>query len=401
LYFIQTFATGEVDFLARYASAFLDGARFIVADAAVDLNQINDIQNRYEIEVQPVTCDLVEELQSIALAIQNLAGSDCSACGSEVDPESAPAPPIGPGEDFPTLNDFETYKCEAVNWLMDALIDIFTKLTAYNVAFWTTTTVATGGAIITAMLATTLLAGILPIIAGAVISMVLALIAGAAIDIEAIKDLLVANRSDLTCTLFSGSNASTAKSNFLTEIGDLGLNSAEVGLISLMLVFNVMNNLFELNPNIEGHPITEACTGCGASCDVFFGKFSAGQPRGSGDLTKDGAIRTLTGSKHPTLDLWYVSANVSELGNDETLFSGCTNMDGACVGTSDENWDFVPVSLSGYDNAGSAATKCVSGSHTSVWNGWPVTLGLTYQISWFEFISHDPFTIDCRFTQRP
>jgi len=401
LYFIQTFATGEIDFLARYASAFLDGAKFIVADSSADLDQINNLQNRYEIEVVPVTADLISELQNITLAIQQLAGADCTACGTEVDPPAAPFPTIGPGEDFETLPEYETYKCEAVNWLLDALIDIFTKLDAYDVAFWTTVTVTTGGALITAILATTLLAGILPIIAGIVISMVVALIAGATIDIEAIKDLLIASRDDLACLLFLGADAQGSKDLFIAELGALGLNAAETALISLMIPFNVVNNLYELNPAIEGHPTPSPCVDCAFECDLFFQTFVAGGSRGSGDLTKDGSTRTLTGVKHPTLSFWYVSPQVALLSGAQSYSSSCSPMPAGCVGTNDENWDFKPISLSGYNNAGSQATRCTGGSNMGIWTGGPPTLGVTYRISWCEFISTTPFTLDCSMTQVP
>lgn len=400
LYFIQSFATGEVDFLARYASSFLDGAKFILADTVTDLDQINDIQNRYEIEVQPVTCDLVAELQSITLAIQQLAGADCASCGSELDPAGAPAPTIGPGEEFPTLNDFEVYKCEAVNWLLDALIDIFTKLDAYDVAFWASTTVSIGSALITALVATTLLAGILPIIAGAVVALVTALIVGSTLDIEAIKNILVVNRADLTCILFDGADADASKANFLSALTVLGLNVAETALMGLMLPLNVMNNLYELNPNIEGHPITDVCTGCGADCGLFFQTSGDDTDRGSGDLTKNGATRTLTSVFFAPANRHYISVNVSQLATGASLSSSCGPMVGSCVNTNNENWDFQPLSFSGYNEDSSRGTRCIGGDHTVMWNGSAPALGVTKQVSWFEFISFDAFTLDCQMTQR-
>ncbi|MBW8036453.1 MAG: hypothetical protein FVQ79_12720 [Planctomycetes bacterium] len=401
LYFIQLFAEQEMKFVSRYAEEFVGYDQFIIAQSEADKTDISNIVNGYFLEVVPVTCDLVAELQNLTLAINSIAGSDCASCGTEVDPAGAPPPTIGPGEDFPTLNDFEVYKCEAVNWLLDALIDIFTKLDAYDVAFWTTTTVATGSALITALVATTLVAGILPIVAGAVVAMVVALIAGATIDIEGITNVLVVNRADLTCILFDGANADASKANFLSALTVLGLNGAETGLMSLILPFNVVNNLYELNPEIQGHTITDACTGCGADCGLFFGKSNAGVVRGTGDLTKDGATRTLSSVFDPVANFHYVTVNVSDLGDGVSLFVTCSFMAASCVGTNNENWDFQPLSVSGFTDAGSSGTRCIDGDHTVMWTGSPPAFGVTKQVSWFEYISTTAFTLDCQMTQRP
>jgi hypothetical protein len=400
LFFIQAFARGGVSFLARYASLFLDGAKFVLADTASEIDQINNINNRYEIEVQPVTADLISELQNITLAIQQLAGADCASCGSEVDPDPAPAPPIGPGEDFPTLSAFEIYKCEAVNWLLDTLIDIFTKLDVYPLEFWTAATVGTASALITAIIATTLVSGIFAIVAGAVVALVVALIAGGSFNLTTIKNVLTTNRADLTCILFDGADAATAKSNFINALSALGLSTAETGLVSLILVDNVMNNLFELNPDIEGHTITDVCTGCGADCNLFFGKDALGNRRGTGNLTKDSSTRTLSSVFDAVAGFHFITVNVSDLPDAVTLFASCGPMPASCVGTNNENWNFKPLSLIGFLNAGSVGTRCINGTHTVMWSAGPPTLGVTKQVSWFEFISTTAFTLSCQMTQR-
>lgn len=401
LYFIQTFATGEIDFLARYASSFLDGAKYVLAETSSDFDQINDLQNRYEIEVVPVTADLISELQNITLAIQQLAGADCASCGTEVDPEAAPAPTIGPGEDWTTLAAYETYKCEAVNWLLDGIIDTFEKLDAYGAGFWLNTQVATGSALVTAVIATTLFATSFAIIAGAIVAFVVALILGSTIDISNILSVLQTNRDDLTCILFDGADASASKTNFLTELGVLGMNSGEVGLVSALLVFGLVNNLYELNPEIEGHTITSVCTGCGADCALFFMRFSDSTTRGTGNIDKDGASRVLSSVEHPSNGFHYISVNVSLLPDDIGLFLTCAPMAASCVGTNNENFKFNPLSLGGFTDAGSTGTRCISGSHSIIWTGSAPTLGVEYVISFFQFASSTPFTLTCDITQIP
>lgn len=399
LYFIQTFATGEVEFLARYASSFLDGAKFILANSDTDLDEINDINNRYEIEVQPVTEGLLLELQNITLAIQQLAGADCASCGSEVDPNPANAPPIGPGEDFETLSAFETYKCEAVNWLLDTLIDIFTKLDVYPLEFWTAATVGTASALITAIVATTLISGIFAVVAGAVVALVVALVAGGSFNLTTIKNVLTTNRADLTCILFDGANATTAKGNFINALTVLGLSTIETGLVGLILVDNVMNNLFELNPDIEGHTITDACTGCGADCSLFFQTFIDDTNRGTGSIAKDNSTRVLSSVGSPENSFHYIAVNVSLLPTNLGLFNDCNPMAGSCVGTNNENWNFTPLSLVGFNNAGSVGVRCTDANHLELWNGSPPAFGVAYRVSWFEFISSTPFTLSCKMAQ--
>lgn len=400
LFFIQAFAEQEMKFISRYASEFVGYDQFIIAQSEADLDSINDVVNAYALEVVPVTCDLVAEMQNMTFALNNLAGQDCASCGTELDPDPADAPPIGPGEDFPDLSAWETYKCEAVNWLMDTLIDIFTKLGVYPLEYWTAATVAGASALITSIIATTLVAGIFPIVLAAVAALVGALLIGGSFDLDDIKDTLTTNRADLTCILFDGANATAAKANFLAALSTLGLSAVEVGIVGLVLVDNVMNNLFELNPDIEGHDITDACTGCGADCALFFGKDALGNRRGTGVLTKNGATRTLTSVFDVVAGFHFITVNVSDLPDAVTLFVDCDPLPGSCVGSNNENWDFQPLSLSGFTNSGSEGTRCIDGDHVSMWSGSPPAMGVTKQVSWFEFISSTAFTMDCQMTQR-
>lgn len=288
---IQTLSR-EVAFDSRYSREFLPGAEYVIADDSDELDDINEIVNNYELEVQDMSCDLNATLEAMTIAIQNIAAVGCGSCGSELDPVSADPPPIGPGEDFPTIDDYDEYKCEAANWLVDGLEDVFVKLKVYDVDFWATTTLAAGSSLVTAILLTTLIGGAVVVIGGVVIALVSSLIIGSTIDMTDILTVLDDEREALVCALYNGTDAESSRTAFLAELTTAGLNAAEVALLGLILTNELVNNLYVLDEDIEGHTITTACEGCGPDpCDMVI-------VYGTGTITYDTQNFVITSEPH-------------------------------------------------------------------------------------------------------
>ncbi len=260
---IQALGNDEVSFTVRYASEFLEGNRYIVADSSTDLDNINNIVNNYRLEVTDMSCEIVAALEAIAVATEATAQASCGACGSEVDPTSEATPPVGPGEPWSDLDEYDTYKCQGANWLLDGLTDLFQKLLVYDVDFWTATTVAAGSGLITSIILTTLLGGWVVLVAGAVIGLITALILGVTIDLTDIKNVLISDRADLICALYNGSDASSSTAAFSSALSTAGLNGAEVALVGLIMANSLVNNLYEFNAVIDAYTATTSCDTCG------------------------------------------------------------------------------------------------------------------------------------------
>lgn len=295
LYFIQAYGRGEVGFRSRYASEFLPNGRYVIAGDATDIDDINDIENNYELEVVDMSCDLVAALSEITSALVALNAAGCDTCGSEIEQEGLPLPDIGPGEPFETQAEYDTYKCEAANWLMDGLEDIVNKLKLYDVDFWAQTTVSAGSGLITAIILTTLIGGFVAVVAGAVIALITALIIGGTIDLFDIASELASARQVLVCALFDGSSADNSRTAFMDALAsDTSLNAAEIALIGLVMTTNVVNNLYEKNAAIEGHTETTPCDVC--ECDTPEFQFDDGSVT-SGVANVEGVDFTVTSAE--------------------------------------------------------------------------------------------------------
>lgn len=218
------------------------------------------------LEVYESMCCLdsvITALEGIQDSIDNVAQASCGACGSEVDPESESTPPVGPGQPWPDINSYDTYKCRGANWVIDGLLDLFAKLELYDVSYWTTTTISAGAGLITSVILTTVLGGWVVVVAGAVVAMVTKLILGTTIDLSDIKTVLTSERADLICALYNGSDADSSRSALEGVLSSGGLNVAETELVGLVLTNSVMNQLYEFNAEIDVWPETTSCAGCG------------------------------------------------------------------------------------------------------------------------------------------
>lgn len=279
LYSLERFARNEVNWLSRYVESYVGENDYVPVDlSSPDVDFVQNVARLFRLEVSDMSCDLVAAINSLTVVVQGLSQVGCDNCGSQIDPPGASVPPIGPGEDFPTIDAFETYKCRGANWLSDGVEDVFAKLQEYDVGFWASTTVALASSLVAAILTTTLIGGPFTLVAGAVIAFVTALIVGATISLADIETALIANRADLICALFNGTDADGSKTNYEAELVTAGLNVAEVALVMILLNSEVMNNLYEFNATVNSHPITTSCDGCGPEPCPFDVVFGTGTP---------------------------------------------------------------------------------------------------------------------------
>lgn len=274
LFFIQLFGTGEIDFLSRYASQFLDGNRYVLADLPLEKDQINDIQNNYELEVQPVTNAIVDALNGIQQAILTT-GSNACACGTvgetvDSDPGTqGGTPPEGFGEPDPAVID---RICKAANVIHQSIFQTITKLEASPAEEFLDLGFGLVAGIVSATIAAAFIpvAGILLVgVAGAVIGVTLALIA-TGINLASLKADLLTNAEELVCALVETTDATAARDAYLQVLIDAGVSLVNRLLIQAMMTNNVMNLLFFSTPDSEAFLLTYVvvndCSGCGTLC---------------------------------------------------------------------------------------------------------------------------------------
>lgn len=278
LYILQNLAYLDTAFHSRYGT-ILEGGIYTPVDPISSDGQVVDNAN-YNLsqELALSGCDELSAINVTLLAINDtlLAANQtgCGTCGSEIEDISEDWPSIGSGLDFETLPAYDTYRCKAANWIVDGLLDAFTKFAAYDLDFWVSTTVASGAALIWAIVITTFIGSLIVAVAGVVVAFTVALITGLTIDLEDIRDELISNRAALVCALYGGANAQDSKDRFLAELLSGGLNAAETALMGIILVMDILNNLFEFNPIIDAYTATTSCATC---CEYIVPRLFGGE----------------------------------------------------------------------------------------------------------------------------
>ncbi len=306
LYFVQLFGSGEVDFVSRYASSFLAGNRYILAQTPGELDSINDLANLYELEVQPVTAALIEALNGIQQAITNTGANAC-ACG--VVGETVPVgetveggtPPPGFGEPDPIITD---RKCKAANAIHATILDIITDLENSPVEGFITLGFGVVAGLVSAIIAATFIpvVGLLVVgVAGTIVTFTLALLA-AGIDLTELRIVLMAAGTDLVCALYDAADSTTARDDYKQIFTDGGVSAINVALIGALLTDDVLALLFFSTPTSEAFLDTYAapipCTGCSSAwtVEVQYGVLTSSNIFNVGDsVTIDAEFENIPG----------------------------------------------------------------------------------------------------------
>jgi len=402
-------ALNEVNFIARYASSFEVAGKYFPVDPdnAAEMDLIADVARNFKLEVKDVSSEIIQALDGIKEAILTT-GSNACACGTVGEALETTSgvpngtPPEGFGEPDPAVAD---RLCKAANAIHKSIRNTVEELDLNGVEGF----LSLGFGIVTGLVSAIIAAQFIPIVgillvgvAGAVIGVTLAILA-AGIDLDRLAIDLDDFTDPLVCALVEATSATAARDAYKQVLTDAGNPAANVALVGALLTNNVLDLLWFSTPDSEAFLATYVppfnCSSCAEPCELFFMLFVDLTTRGTGNIDKDAASRTLTSREHPSNGFHYISVGVSQLFFDTGLFTNCDGMEPTCVGSDDETFDFKPTALTGYDEAGSIGTKCVSGSHSVIWTAVAPTLGVTYEVSFFQFTSNDPFTLDCEITQ--
>lgn len=345
LFFIQQFGIGEMTFRSRYASEFLDGARYVIAETAAELDDINDIVNLYGLEVVEVSSDIVGAINGVQQAILTATSNAC-ACGTVGETIEATSgtpggtPPPGFGEpDLTIVN----RRCKAANAIHDSMVNVITDLEATPVEGF----LALGFGVVAGLASATIATAFIPVVgqlvvavAGAVVAVTLALLA-AGLDLTSLKAELIASADDLVCALVEAGSAQGAKDAYGQVLTDAGQSVVNVGLISALMTVNTVDLLYFSTPDSEAFLDTFVpaidCSLCGApigewiiSPDGFKSINSVGGvPLGTGIIDQGGGVFSISsvpidGSSNHVVSIQVNGYNnvpgiTSILGSDVTL----------------------------------------------------------------------------------
>lgn len=286
LFFVQLFGTGEMDFLSRYASSLLDGNKYVLAEDSADLDDINDLVNNYELEVQPVTCDLVAAIEALTEATVTAGSGCCTPYGPDYPPPAPDLedPDLGPPpDDWSTWESYNTYKCKAVNMIIDNWIDSLKGFATLSGIL-----AAIGALALAAFVNTALLSGLLVglMMLGFSAGAAAAVIIGAFIWIIAggiqllvyfleVGNVMENTKEDLVCLLYEAQSPVAAKNAIQLFTSDIAENivydpadDSTLFLLQLDIIvdalFNdaLVNVLFELNLDADVYVGDTSCDGC-------------------------------------------------------------------------------------------------------------------------------------------
>lgn len=248
LYFVQAFSRLEIKIRSRYSRETLAGGLYIIADDDDELNEINDLVNRYSLEVFDVTCDLVAAINGLQSVIQsNSCGCEIGQGSDTIDGEAGgPIPdPIGDIE-YIEPDPIQDRKCKASNLIHETQLDLFSELNDFNVDDMAGLGLAVVIGIVSGIIATTVatpLAGIVVGVAGLVAAFVAQLL-GVSVDLQDIVDKMTSEQEALVCALFTSTTASGARTAYNDVLSAAGLGSLEIALIEVLQTNALFDVLF-------------------------------------------------------------------------------------------------------------------------------------------------------------
>lgn len=263
---IQNYAIDEIGFLSRYGVGFDGGYYTPIDEDHADFDFVLDTIRRYRLEVNDLTCDLVEAINGLTAVAQTMV--ECCQTSSETSSQDGDSTPhdgvvsVGqPGDQFPDEDAFSDAKCNAANASFDTIRDFMIVLGEQI------DTIKLGFGITSGLIALAAIAG--PAswaifgISAVVISMAYHLLTYT-VDYTDMEDALDDVHSELVLALYNSTNTQTAKDDFLTELANStpALSVPETALISMMLTSQLLNQLFEPRSDVAVYasPDPIACT---------------------------------------------------------------------------------------------------------------------------------------------
>jgi len=271
------------------------------------------------------TNQLIVAVNDLTLATESGPGVTCAPdvtvnCGDAVtgggpiiDPEEAegqdPEGEGGPGGGgLPpgfegTIEEYDEYKCNASNMLVDAYLDYISRWQANILSIAQNATVGFGfisallfsGALLLALLPV----AVVPILIAYVISLTLGTL-GLSSILGLYKQWIIDHKGDVVCALYEAQTVADARAALITQLDPTGIEGFPNGFVEInvtnLFSNSVLNILFENYAPAENYAGSINCTTCGCEYSLEFyvdAPYSSAE-LGSGSLEVDGNPRTLS-----------------------------------------------------------------------------------------------------------
>lgn len=336
---------------------------------------------------------LTQAINSINTTLQNQSGCGCESVGTALpaDPATGP-PPIGPGEDFPDTEAYDTYKCQMAGSIMEALISSQRLLIDSHVQGYFQLSVVLITSAVTYCLSAAGFSDLLDQL-GVASEVIFALATGEELNLENVRDRLTINRQDYTCDLFCATDADDARSQIVDRLAaDESLSDTERAYVALYLQDVILNRLFSYQPDKLNLVISVDCGDC--DCDIvpcaIVYQVSGATQLGSGAFRYDGVAFQIDSVPFP-----------GEAFHSIHFLAPCD--DPTCSG----NWcvEFISTTADDTINIYSRTTEC----YTADCAGANITefqfqtpsfppLATPLNLAGFQINNPDPFSISMRIT---
>ena len=358
------------------------------------------IQQIYQTALEELHMSNCIDLTSVAQAINNLAAAQCcddggAGAGRSEAPETATQ---DNGTDSPDIERWANYgqynsaKCTASTLQVGRLQGNINRLQAINFAGIASLPIAEIAAILIPVLITPVPFDDIVFWAG-VIALGSTSFTG---PLQTMEDGYNASSDDIICALYNAPDARTARDNAraVWHAGIDGLSATEPGVTIAKLLANGFVNMDFANSVFDDATYKEEQSDCSScydkGCDVWYCLGDVYQELGVGSLVKDGGLRDITAVYDETEGYWYISAQVGRFLNQLNLYADNSLMDPSCIDTENEKFHFLWKSKTGTvtDTNGVGYTNSVRTAYGSL------AENTTYDLSWFELIGEDPFTVE-------
>lgn len=270
---IQNYAIDEVGYLSRYGVSFEGGYYTPVDEDHSDYGFVLDVIRRYKLEVNDLTCDLVEALNNITTVMEAMV-SCCQTrelSGQQIDDISHDGTvSVGqPGDDFPDQSSYFGAKCNVANAIYDQIKGQFDWFTSH----YADLVLGELGGVTAAVTAGFLLAG--PVGWGVIavealfVSMVVYLI-NENINFGDVNAALADTHDETVQALYNSGSAAVAKANFIAalEAGSPSITAIESDGVSLMLTSKLINQLFDPRADLVSYTSPDPVD-CGTTLQVW------------------------------------------------------------------------------------------------------------------------------------
>ncbi len=243
LYILQNLSGKEVTFLSRYGE-ILDGGFYLpVVSGSPEHSEVEDAINLVRRDLNDMS---VEELLECICASTSALVEQGALEGQAVPGVSSDGDvSVGEGEQFPTQSAYFDAKCSVSNGIFDTILGMVDWLDDNDVDL----IAGLFGGVTTGLLVGVAISGPMGwawLLTGALISGIGGYLIKLAINFSDLSSALSDTHDECVLGLFNASDADIAQDNFIAAVegGSPTITSVESGLLGLLLVSDMVNQLF-------------------------------------------------------------------------------------------------------------------------------------------------------------